>query len=194
MGSSSGWPSLQWHCDWGKQRFGNYDIGFLSFSKKLAYRYNGPSERQRALENSRLSELAAGDRRVRYAEDDLNGAGAGVGSIPPPIPGQIRVLLGFASQLSPSPNLLTDDAQRNLTGSTEYQELLDQLNMVAGNVIANSTQFEYREGCLVDPDAAAVLAFDSLPSPAWKRNVRQNDSQSPSGKTTLGDLAADISR
>ena len=180
MGSSSGWPSPQWHCDRAKQRFGNYASGFLSaFSKKLAYRYNGPSERHRAIENSRISELAAGDHWVRYAEDDLNDAGAGVGSIPPPIPGQIRVLLGFASQLSPNPNFLTDDAQRNLTGSTEYRELLDQLNMVAGNVVANSTQFEYHEDCPVDPDAAAVLAFDSLPSPDWKRNVHQNDSQPP---------------
>ena len=97
-------------------------------------------------------------------------AGACVGTFPPS-GSEIRAIPDFLDNSS----FLTDDAQRNLSASREYQSLLGQMNALAGDVVAKSIQREFREPFLNDMDqvpTANVPALEDSPSTGRKRASR----------------------
>ena len=114
--------------------------------------------------------------------DDLNplDSGAGVGHIPLD-PSPIRILPDFTL----NPEFMSDDAQRNLTSSQEYQSLLSRMNEIAGDVIAKSIQVEYHEPFPEADNAVTARALGDLPSPGRRRAHRVGDSVPNSKKRPL---------
>ena len=112
-------------------------------------------------------------------------SGAGVGTFPPLIPGETRILPPFLSQASLNTEFLTPDAQRNLSSCQEYQSLLESLNLVANGVIARSNQVEYHEGPLPDEEAPTEHCVQVVPSPMRKRVRREGGAFTSSRKRPL---------
>ena len=100
-------------------------------------------------------------------------------------PPQIRLSPDFLDDSALDSAYLTDGAQRNLPASQEYQSSLDQINAIAGGVIAKSIRREHRES-LNNPDRVDTAPdLGDLPSPGQKRTARFGQGHSAAKKRPL---------
>ena len=90
----------------------------------------------------------------------------------------------FAPIVPTDSALLSQDAQRNLLESQEYQSLLSQLNDVAHNIAARSAPLEHYEAGPNDDVRTEALVIDAA-SPARKRPNRPGFNNSSAKKRNL---------